>query len=504
MIADDDRLIRDSLSRLIDWSTVGVEVVASVSDGDEAYRLLNELKPDILLTDIEMPGFSGIGLLKHIRDAKLACRVIFLSAYASFSYAQDAVRFGAYSYLIKPVDETQLLSTVAACCREILATQNDQDILWQSHLLREASLKNSLKALLISDDKTTQPEDAIARLLHLHHGCAAAVLIKSQPLPTEDTLPPSPSIPELQSFYLPLSASEAILLWIAPGVAHEALQRGIPEQLCALKDACNVDLHAGASCVHPCRDILKLYPECSFAILLPHFNPKSQAIFGNALCYEHGKDDPLGVNLVQRLKEGSIPIEDMLQSLFITFLENNTLYDIQKVKLMCISFLDGFGQTQNPFTCSPAEWTTDFMFTFKRSILACRDYEQLYTEMSRILHCLFDAVDCAMPKSQAVRDLIQYIHDFYPTASLADAASRLFLSPSYLSRLFAADMNESFSRYLMRYRVSIAKEQMKNPNAKMYEIALSVGYSDLAHFSKAFKLIEGIAPGKYREKQGRL
>lgn len=82
---------------------------------------------------------------------------------------------------------------------------------------------------------------------------------------------------------------------------------------------------------------------------------------------------------------------------------------------------------------------------------------------------------------------------------MAEAASKLYLSPSYLSRLFAANMQESFSRYLMRHRITLAKKMMRDPANKMYKIALAVGYSDLAHFSKAFKIIEGVSPRKYRE-----
>ena len=103
LVADDDRLLRESISQLIDWKKHGIEVCALARSGDEVLSLLRKFCPDILLTDIEMPSPNGIALLRVVSEAKLPCKVIFLSAYSKFSYAQDAVRYGAFGYLLKPI-----------------------------------------------------------------------------------------------------------------------------------------------------------------------------------------------------------------------------------------------------------------------------------------------------------------------------------------------------------------------------------------------------------------
>ena len=126
LVADDDRLLRESISQLIDLKKHGIEVCALARSGDEVLSLLRKFCPDILLTDIEMPGPNGIALLRAVSEAKLPCKVIFLSAYSKFSYAQDAVRYGAFGYLLKPVNEEHLIQTVTACREEILASNKER------------------------------------------------------------------------------------------------------------------------------------------------------------------------------------------------------------------------------------------------------------------------------------------------------------------------------------------------------------------------------------------
>ena len=87
IIADDDRLIRESLTQLIDWGSLGIEIIASTETGTKTLEQVFLLHPDILLTDIEMPGINGIDLLQEIKKHDSHCEVIFLSAYSYFSYA---------------------------------------------------------------------------------------------------------------------------------------------------------------------------------------------------------------------------------------------------------------------------------------------------------------------------------------------------------------------------------------------------------------------------------
>lgn len=107
-IAEDEEIIRRGLVCTIDWPRLGVKVVGDAADGLAALAAIRETKPDVVLTDIRMPRMDGITLAKKLRAENSEAKVIFLTSYAEFDYAQEAVRLQAVDYLLKPVDETQL------------------------------------------------------------------------------------------------------------------------------------------------------------------------------------------------------------------------------------------------------------------------------------------------------------------------------------------------------------------------------------------------------------
>jgi len=100
ILADDHRLVRAGLRALLDASP-GIDVVAEATDGEEAWRLIQELRPDAALLDIAMPKLSGLAVLQQVAAAKLPTRVLLLSMYDNDEYVAEAVRAGASGYLIK-------------------------------------------------------------------------------------------------------------------------------------------------------------------------------------------------------------------------------------------------------------------------------------------------------------------------------------------------------------------------------------------------------------------
>ena len=94
IIADDERVIRESISRLIDWEKLGVELTGLCRNGLEAYDMIIDEDPDIVLTDIRMPGMDGLELIRKVSLMDLDTRFILLSGYGEFEYAKEAMKYG--------------------------------------------------------------------------------------------------------------------------------------------------------------------------------------------------------------------------------------------------------------------------------------------------------------------------------------------------------------------------------------------------------------------------
>ena len=108
VVADDEVWVGVGIKKMISRSGQPFEVVGEASNGIQAYRLVKEKEPDILITDIRMPGLNGLELMHKLMDEKIMIKVVFISGYAEFEYAKEALRMGAFDYLLKPVEEESL------------------------------------------------------------------------------------------------------------------------------------------------------------------------------------------------------------------------------------------------------------------------------------------------------------------------------------------------------------------------------------------------------------
>lgn len=113
MLADDEPIMRKALKTLIDWQAIDCEVVCIAENGLEVISYLKEHSLDILITDIKMPGADGIEIAKYIWEKKLSTKVILLTAYADFSYAQSAIKYNVVEYVTKTGNFEELLQAIA-------------------------------------------------------------------------------------------------------------------------------------------------------------------------------------------------------------------------------------------------------------------------------------------------------------------------------------------------------------------------------------------------------
>ena len=108
VFADDEEEVRQAIIKKVAWNEIGYEFVGEAGNGAEALELVEKLRPDVLLTDIQMPFISGIELARQVREIHPSTQIVFLSGHDDFTYAQKAIQYNIISYLLKPISASEL------------------------------------------------------------------------------------------------------------------------------------------------------------------------------------------------------------------------------------------------------------------------------------------------------------------------------------------------------------------------------------------------------------
>ena len=119
LIADDELYISQLIYKMVDWEARDITVVGMVSNGKEALEAIEQHKPDIVITDIRMPGMDGLELVKYTKEKNWDISYIIISGYKYFEYAHTALNLGVEHYLLKPIDKMELESILNQICASI-------------------------------------------------------------------------------------------------------------------------------------------------------------------------------------------------------------------------------------------------------------------------------------------------------------------------------------------------------------------------------------------------
>jgi len=113
LIVDDEPKVCKLIEKLTNWEDYGMKIIGISNDGVDALNLMKKYSPDLVVTDIRMPGFDGIELIKQAKELNPNMDFIIISGYRHFEYAQNAIRYGVSDYLLKPIKKNELDSTLA-------------------------------------------------------------------------------------------------------------------------------------------------------------------------------------------------------------------------------------------------------------------------------------------------------------------------------------------------------------------------------------------------------
>ena len=139
VIVDDEPILLQGLLHTYDWEKMGFQVAGSAQSGEQAIKVIEEVKPHVVLTDIRMKQITGLMVMEEIQKTDLDCVFIVLSAYRDFDYAQQACDLGAFAYLLKPIEEEKLQETMQSAykvCMERIENDEKHES-WEKLLVKD-------------------------------------------------------------------------------------------------------------------------------------------------------------------------------------------------------------------------------------------------------------------------------------------------------------------------------------------------------------------------------
>lgn len=153
VIVDDEPKLRQGLQTLIPWESLGFIVTATAANGKEALEVIEEKAPDVVIVDIRMPVMDGLQLIEHLRSNGHHLHFMILSGYADFEYAKQAIKYGVFGYLVKPVDIDEMSSSLKRI-RERIEEERLQGE-WRKREVINRDLY--LHSLLVPQERTEDP-----------------------------------------------------------------------------------------------------------------------------------------------------------------------------------------------------------------------------------------------------------------------------------------------------------------------------------------------------------
>lgn len=533
LIAEDELWLRKRLVSTIDWSSYGISEVYEAEDGGEALEIALKEKPDIVITDIRMPELLGIDLMKKLNENSIFSKMIVVSGYDDFEYAQGALRMGAINYLLKPVDEEELLDSVKRCVEELKKEKNKETVFDKQSAASEMLMEHIYEDLIFeTSEKRT--EELLQKLSRKEIGFpfqSAAVVnmqvrehtffvndkVKSDMWSVYQWLRRNLQEDCYECQYLYMRGSQIVLLLFGDDLEAKFMERvenWVQLILEALQKKLNISLFMAAGDVtDDFSGIHRSYEMAQKKIKEKRAEEKRILALRNQETEQELNtrfDDVYGEYdfklLIKEIRNGdSEKAQTELQAILQSSSRRLQSADMMKLQLFYMNFINRIAGACLPECEAYADELAMQCMTVMRELIYIGS-DTIVTEMWDCLRKFVEKLvevyqeNNGKRKHWMIDQVLQYVEENYNTAlSTRDIAGRFFMNTSYFSKLFHEQMGCTFSNYLINVRVEKAKMMLTQTNMKLYDIAEAVGYTNVQYFSTIFKEKEGLTPSAFRQ-----
>lgn len=493
LIADDEKIIRESISRIVNWEKLGIALIDTAADGLEALNIIIDESPEIIMTDIRMPGLSGLDLIRQISVLSPDTEFIILSGYSEFEYAREAMKCGVRHYLLKPCNEEQIVGTILSVKEIILekrlSHRNNSSIFFLNqgtivHIITDAiNSQDENYSEIISSNTHSFNFNFIPYTLHYVFYLEHRFL--------------TPALHRI-NLYLEKYSNNFPCYYI---YVENTLMIFYPTLL-AITDEVHSHLD---SMIFPKATVSCMCKTTNFdsltsllTVLLPkiiHYETIYIELYGSMLPLSNR--DPIikkvDIFTEQLLNSKENKMEALQQLIHLI----NSIHSLSLIQQLASIIFSQILSVENIGTSFENE-------TFFSNIHQCKNIDEAADLLNKQLKKTFAFQNYSViakdyKLSERIKD---YIASHLQDSSLSlkwISENILFMSPDYVSKCFIRETGERFSQYLTRTRIDYAKKLLNSQaELNVQEVAAKVGCdNNPLYFSQLFKKHTGMTPSTY-------
>ncbi len=523
LLVDDEEEVIHVIMKKINWEGLGFSVVGYANNGVRAFEMVEELQPDVVMTDIKMPFMDGMELAHCIKSDYPTTKILFFTGFDEFEYAKGAVHLEVEEYILKPINSVELTNVFTQLKikldQEISEKRNVQILqkyYMESLPLLQANFYTSLVEGRIREDEI--PKYLLDYQLSFPgpYFCCLVIHTSSSQIPKDMN-------PLLLATSVHRQAKERLAeKWQAKCFSYLGNTILIPQlkeegEVWELTDECDrfckyargiIGAVVTVGIGQVCENILALaqsYSSAREAVSYRVIYGASRAInMKEAVPQGAGKSGPANdVDLSGLLKMVRLASEeDVAQAadkyLNHTFFPNKSLQQHHIDMMELVSTLYRFAANND---IEADDLSGDIRELYSRLLdLEPPAMRQWLVDTSlsfreQLIHARNKSTKSFVTRAE------EYVHHHYADEelSLDSVCEFLGVSNSYFSSIFKKETGNSFISYLTDFRLDRASRMLVETNEKSYIIAKNVGYTDPNYFSYVFKKRFGVSPSKYRK-----
>lgn len=529
-IADDDIILVKGLRAIIERNCPGFEVVGEGHNGLQALEDIEHLKPDLLITDIKMPVMDGVELVKRIKNLEDNIKIIVISGYDEYSYIRETLKHGAVDYLLKPVENDDLISLLNKVKGDIKKeNENRREINLFYEKVNESleALKEKVLLYLIKNKSFNTIElgiklkelgltkygmYAIAFIgINGYHpnntGCLVNFDASVIRLILKRSMENRSNKIEVLETYM---ETGAVILFVADESSESSFYSNIDATLNEIRSSLEKDygffITIGVSKSFNTLDgAYNGYQQSELAFERKLYEGKNKVIYFNSenCCYNYF--DIKNLNGLLKELTNYIEICDKRSSkrIITEMFDKMSGEKIQpdQFREIWLRILIRISDASMEFNEAAEQYNfnrVDLLFSLKK----VDTLEELIEYILKAISDIIERINDLRTKRgmKIIQRLKEHIKKHYnEDISLTALANHVNFNASYLSQLFKEETGQNFTDYLSEIRINEAKRLLATPEVKVYEVGSMVGYKEPVSFSRAFKRAVGISPQEYKK-----